>query len=68
MPQMAQNWSREKRLNEVELRMSKVARRATSSSALMTRMPAAMRRLAFPSTADGAVFKVIGLLRTSVDL
>ena len=48
MPQMEQNWSREKRLNEVELRMSKVARRATSSSALMTRMPAAMMRLAFP--------------------
>ena len=48
--------------------MSKVARSATSSSALMTRMPAPMMRLAFPSTADGAVFKVIGLLGTSVDL
>ena len=58
---MEQNWRREKRLNEVELRISSVARRATSSRALMTRMPAAMRRLAFPRTADGAAFTVIGL-------
>ena len=61
MPQMEQNWSREKRLNEVELRMRSVARRATSSSALVTRMLAAMRRLFSRSTADGAVFTVIGL-------